>query len=175
MSGTTSLGIPYPTLADAPNINQVQSLASAVDALLVSTNAALAAINSAWAAYTPVLTATTTNPSLGPSTLIGRYKQIGKTVHYQFMLTMLSGFAVGSGVWLFSLPVAAQGAVDLAAGWGHAVNSSTRQPVEASLSSSTQVRLSATSSNTPLQGSGINGNAWIGGNIVAVSGTYEAA
>lgn len=61
----------------------------------------------AWTDYTPVLTATTTNPTLGSSSLIGRYKQIdSKTYTIQINLVVTTGGAwnAGSGNWELSLP-----------------------------------------------------------------------
>lgn len=66
---------------------------------------------SAWASYTPAWTASTTNPTLGNGTLVGRYKQIGKTVHFTLKLTVGSTTTVGSGLYSWSLPVAASGSL----------------------------------------------------------------
>jgi hypothetical protein len=61
----------------------------------------------AWTDYTPALTADTTNPTLGSSTLTGRYKQLdAKTYLVKCVLTVTTGGAwnAGSGQWRFSLP-----------------------------------------------------------------------
>jgi len=61
----------------------------------------------AWTAYTPALTASTTNPTLGSSTLIGRYKLLdSKTlvVHIHLQVTTGGAWNAGSGNWQFSLP-----------------------------------------------------------------------
>lgn len=60
----------------------------------------------AWTSYTPVLTASTTNPTIGSSVWDAAYCQIGKTVHVRLKLTLGAGFAVGSGAYIFSLPIA---------------------------------------------------------------------
>lgn len=57
--------------------------------------------------YTPTITAPTTSPTLGNSTLTGFYKQIGKIVHANVQLTIGSTFSAGSGAYRFALPVAA--------------------------------------------------------------------
>jgi hypothetical protein len=66
------------------------------------------AIGDPWTAYTPVLTATTTNPTLGTgSSQLGRYVAAGKWITYQYRITFgTSGTAAGSGTYLISLPVA---------------------------------------------------------------------
>jgi hypothetical protein len=61
----------------------------------------------AWTAYTPALTGSTTNPTLGSSTLIGQYKMLdATTMALSIHLTITTGGAwnVGSGLWYFSLP-----------------------------------------------------------------------
>ena len=62
----------------------------------------------AWTNYTPTLTASTTNPTLGTgSSTVGRYSQVGKTVTgYGAILFGSSGAAAGNGEYLVSLPVA---------------------------------------------------------------------
>jgi hypothetical protein len=62
-----------------------------------------------WTSYTPVLTASTTNPTLGTgSTVIGSYAQIKNVVIYRFYIGFgTSGVNAGSGFYYVSLPVAA--------------------------------------------------------------------
>jgi len=68
--------------------------------------------------YTPVLTAATTNPTLGTGGgMAGRYIQVGKLVTYWFNITFgTSGAAAGSGAYTISLPVAARTFGTLSAG-----------------------------------------------------------
>ena len=65
-------------------------------------------IDSSLAAYTPVWTASTSNPTLGDGTLKGRYIQIGKlvVVFISFIFGSTSSFGVGKH--FFSLPFEAQ-------------------------------------------------------------------
>ncbi|WP_330265335.1 hypothetical protein [Streptomyces griseorubiginosus] len=65
---------------------------------------------SAWTAYTPTWTASTTNPVLNDGTLTGRYMKIGRTVIGETTLTAGSSTTFGSGAWSFSLPAAAAAA-----------------------------------------------------------------
>jgi hypothetical protein len=43
--------------------------------------------NTAWTAYTPTWTSDSGSPSIGNGTLVGRYKQLGKTVFFNLKLT----------------------------------------------------------------------------------------
>lgn len=63
--------------------------------------------------YTPTLTATTTNPTLGSgSSQIGRYTQVGKLVVGEANVTFgASGVAAGNGVFLISLPTAVDASI----------------------------------------------------------------
>lgn len=61
----------------------------------------------AWTAYTPTLTGSATNPTLGTGSSVGgAYTQIGKTVIGWAKINWgTSGTAIGSGQYLVSLPV----------------------------------------------------------------------
>jgi hypothetical protein len=67
--------------------------------------------NGAWTSYTPVLTAITTNPTMGTGeTRNGGYVQIGKLVIYRFAIFFgTSGVNAGSGGYRISLPVNGKG------------------------------------------------------------------
>lgn len=57
-----------------------------------------------WTGYTPTLTATTTNPTIGNGSIIGRYKQYGKLVVFDIEFVFGSTSTAGSGNYSFSLP-----------------------------------------------------------------------
>ena len=67
----------------------------------------LAPFFSAWTLYTPVLTASTTNPTLGAgSSAEGRYLKVGRLVVYRFKIAFgTSGVNAGSGFYKVSAPV----------------------------------------------------------------------
>ena len=74
----------------------------------------------AWASYTPVLTGSTTNPTMGSGGIQqGRYVVNGKTCIGWFTWQFGSGGAAGSGTYEVSLPVA-MAATDTAANLGTA-------------------------------------------------------
>lgn len=68
----------------------------------------------AWTSYTPSLTASTTNPTLGTgSAASGAYCRIGKIVHFRASVTFgTSDVNAGSGFYFISLPVASKAAMD---------------------------------------------------------------
>lgn len=82
-----------------------------------------------WSTYSPSLTASTTNPTLGSSpTQTGRFCQIGKLVVCQIYLAFgSSGAAAGSGTYRVSLPVSASASATFrtAMGSGKLVDAST--------------------------------------------------
>lgn len=61
----------------------------------------------AWTPYTPTWTATTTNPTLGNGTLVGRYSKIGRQVTVHINLIPGSTTTFGSGSYNFAVPFAA--------------------------------------------------------------------
>ena len=60
------------------------------------------AFTDAWSAYTPTLTASTTNPTGWTAT--GYYMRAGKLVVCRFMLTAGAGVTAGSGQYRIALP-----------------------------------------------------------------------
>jgi hypothetical protein len=72
--------------------------------------------------YTPALTASTTNPTLGNSTVTGNYVRYDQLYIVHVTLTIGSTFSVGSGTYYLSLPVSLAGSV---AGTGSFYDSST--------------------------------------------------
>jgi len=58
-----------------------------------------------WTLYTPVITATTTTPTIGSgTTLKGYYMQNGKILNLQMFLSQTSSGTAGSGTYLFTIP-----------------------------------------------------------------------
>lgn len=76
-------------------------------------NAAVAL--NAYAAYTPVLTADTVNPTKGSgSTVLGRWVRRGKFIHAYGNVRFGGSPALGTGIWSLTLPIAnAMGSVPL--------------------------------------------------------------
>lgn len=92
----------------------------------VLTAATMNSIGAAWETWTPALTASTTNPTLGTgSTTTGRYGRINKTVFGNCRIIFgTSGVNAGSGFYFVSLPVTAQ-ASGVMSGYGYIFDSST--------------------------------------------------
>lgn len=58
----------------------------------------------AWTSYTPTWAASTTNPTIGNGTLVGRYQRRGDFVQIVIRLELGSTTSVGSGTWTWSTP-----------------------------------------------------------------------
>lgn len=68
---------------------------------------ALNALGGSWTAYSPAWAGATTNPVIGNGTISGRYRQIGKTVDFQIIITMGSTTTYGTGAYTLTFPVTA--------------------------------------------------------------------
>jgi hypothetical protein len=130
--------------------------------------------SSGWTTYAPTWTATGGGNSIGNGTLVGRYKKIGRTVHLFLELTFGSTTAVGSGNYLFSLPVQSWGNLNTPIGMAMPYDSSpaTREVAMAYLNSSTQFAILRSSGGLV---SATSPYAWADGDRISVFGTYEAA
>jgi hypothetical protein len=60
----------------------------------------------AWTSSVPTITGSTTDPTLGDSTVTGWYRRTGRELKYHIRVVVGSGFSAGSGAWRFSVPVA---------------------------------------------------------------------
>lgn len=129
----------------------------------------------AWSSYTPTWTATTTSPTLGNGTIVGKYVVHGKTVHYRIVVTFGSTTSVGSGTYLFTPPVAPSITAHQPAGLAEAydVSAVVVTMMFARFNNSTTQIACRTTAGTDL------GNAvpytWATGDTIIISGTYEAA
>lgn len=86
----------------------------------VLTAAKLQEIGAVWETWTPALTASVTNPTLGTGqVLAGRYGRINKTVFGNAIIAFgTSGVNPGNGFYFVSLPISAQNAVStIGSGW----------------------------------------------------------
>jgi hypothetical protein len=130
----------------------------------------------AWTAYTPALSSTAgTPPTQGNSTYAGAYLLIGKTVHWRCRLTIGSTFAAGTGaVYTITIPVSTT--VTLAedsVGYGSIQQGAVRRQTIATLFSTTVVVVTRASTEVLIGNAGA-GAAWATGNVITITGTYEA-
>ena len=138
-----------------------------------------AAINNPWidnsAGY--VISTTGSATSKGNSTYTSRYKQMGKMVMTQVLITIGSTFGVGSGDYLLPLPVVANGsAVASITGPLLIQDAGTAfRPGTATGFSSTAYKIFCTGVTGGPIGSGGPGTAWGAGDQINVSLLYEAA
>lgn len=132
----------------------------------------LALIGGAMGTYTPAWTASTTNPVLNNGTIVGRFKQVDKMVDFTIDLTIGSTTTVGSGQYLFSLPVNCVRGVEKAINACLTmVHGTSRNSGGAVLVSAGVARLmqssAAVSEASPF--------AWAAGDVISLAGRYEAA
>lgn len=105
MASTPNFGLPYPDGLDDPNNvpEDLQQLAAATDGALTTLRGDL---RRTWQAYTVTWQGTGTL-AIGNGTLAGRYLHTGRVVHYEILLIRGSSTNVGTGLYNFSLPMAA--------------------------------------------------------------------
>jgi hypothetical protein len=143
----------------------------------VLTAANLNTIGAAWETWTPALTASTTNPTLGTgSTASGRYGRINKTVFGQLLIQFgTSGVAAGTGFYFVSLPVTAQ-ASGPTVGSGYILDNSTSllRHVVAVLDTTGRMALWLENTTSFAVGAG-NPWAWAASDSIRVDFEYEAA
>ena len=96
-SGLTATSVTSPTV-------------SATTISATTFNLAGSQIESSWTSYTPVWTASVTNPVIGNGTIEGYYKVIGKTCFVRGNIVMGSSTTFGSGEWYVSMPFTAANA-----------------------------------------------------------------
>lgn len=165
MPGTSTYGTPIPLDTD-PAGDLADSVRDVVDSL-----------EAGWTAFAPAWTASVTNPVLGNGVLTGRYKRIGRTVHFTITLSPGSTTTFGSGTYLFSLPFAAVNMNDPRVFPALIFDTSgpVRRGAMGTLNTTTTILLLDAAST----GSGIVSNTvpwvWANGDTIRISGTYEAA
>ena len=114
----TTLGGAVADILDLPTAETDDTLVLAPDGAGGVEFRAESGGHGAWTNYTPTLTASSSNPTLGSSTVTGRYKQLdSKTYIIQARLDVVTGGAwnAGSGEYRFSLPAG----LTLAGMFGH--------------------------------------------------------
>ena len=136
----------------------------------------LKAIGDPWTSFGAAAThwtATTTNPTIGNGTFTAAYMQAGKLIHFRIRIVFGSTTTVGSGSYLFGLPVNGQGFNTplLCTAMLYDSSGSARTMSQAYMNSATQIVLNTGTANVthaaPI--------AWATSDVIAIAGTYEAA
>lgn len=143
----------------------------------VLTAATLNTIGAVWETWTPALTASTTNPTLGTgSTAAGRYGRVNKTVFGNCRIIFgTSGVNAGSGFYFLSLPVTAQGAGPVVgAGYIFDNSASLMRHVVVALDSTTRMSLYLENATNYAVSSG-NPWTWAASDQISFYFEYEAA
>lgn len=137
------------------------------------------ALNSAWTDISSTFFISTDGSAVtkGASTVIARYKQIGKMVDFGFKITIGSGFAAGSGNYLFALPVTPHATgVSQICGSCWINDSGTALRVGSAVSSSaTTIGLTIYNITGGSLGAAGPGTAWAANDQIIAQVRYEAA
>jgi hypothetical protein len=133
-------------------------------------------LTAAWPSWSPTWTATSVNPNLGNGTLIGAYRQVGKTIDTYIRLIWGSTTTGGTGTWLFTLPVTNLSfGTDALYAFAEDASASFDYPVAVRLQSSTPnvVRLGAHTSTGAIGTiSGTHPFTWAVSDVLLIKGTY---
>jgi hypothetical protein len=62
-----------------------------------------------WLSWTPTWSASGTQPVIGNGSMSGRYTRVGKTVHFEFILSIGSTTTIGTGSYYWNFPLTAAG------------------------------------------------------------------
>lgn len=96
-----------------------------------------------WTSYTPVWTSSGTAPAIGNGTITGRYRRAANSdlIIAEIKMVLGTTSTVGTGVYSWSLPVAAKAAsVDLSNGSGSWLRSGTiRDPITCTMKTTTTI------------------------------------
>jgi hypothetical protein len=134
-------------------------------------------LDDAWSTWTPTLT----NLTLGSGVIVARYKQIGRRVDYRFRFTLGAGSAVGTSP-RFTLPVApiaspAYVTFNDPLGDGQLADTGTanrRASVHMSSGSTVEIYSYSTTGVLTVITATVP-HTWASTDVIAISGTYEAA
>ena len=129
-------------------------------------------LEAAWTSYTPTVSTWT----LGNGTATGKYMQVGKTINFRINFTFGST-SVASGQVSFSLPVTS---VALFSTPGDPIGTATFRDASVPANDSGPLILSSTTQCQPrLASLAVTGVStpwtWAAGDLISLSGTYEAA
>jgi hypothetical protein len=143
----------------------------------ILTAATMNQIGAAWETWTPALTASTTNPTLGTgSTITGRYGRIQKTVFGNVTIVFgTSGVAAGTGFYFVSLPITAQSNTPpVGSGWMLDNSVGLLRQVEVTLDTTSRVALWIDNS-TSFAVAATNPWTWAASDQIRFNFMYEAA
>lgn len=141
-----------------------------------TTNLPISDIGGAWTSWTPTLTASTTNPTLGTgSDASGRYAQINKSVFFYATFTFGTGAAAGTGSYQISLPITAKNALNVVgSGWLYDSSANRLETCVVRLGATTYAWCYQTATST-YQTQAAQPWTWAQGDVITIFGTYEAA
>ena len=145
----------------------------------VLTAATMNSIGAAWESYTPALTATITNPTLGTgSTAQGAYTRINKLViGMAYFAFGSSGTNAGSGDYSVSLPITsvASSALNRGFTWLYDASAATGWAAVNQISTTTTLIMYKATGDATIAIGSANPFAWAANDQIRVQFIYEAA
>lgn len=145
----------------------------------VLTAATMNSIGAAWETYTPVLTASVTNPTLGSgSTTQGAYTRINKLViGMAYFAFGTSGVAAGSGDYFVSLPITsvASSALNRGHAWLYDASAATGWIAINQVSTTTTLQMYKATGDATIAIGAANPFTWATNDQLRMLFTYEAA
>jgi hypothetical protein len=134
----------------------------------------LKAIGDPWTSFTPVWTASTTNPTLGNGSKSGFYLQAGKLVVFKLRITFGGTTTSGAGGYSFTLPVAAVNTDQIPTGGAIVFDTSANDRRTRSCFINSPTTCGAMD-EAGVRVGGANPFTWANGDTIDCAGTYEAA
>lgn len=124
--------------------------------------------------YTPTWVASTTNPTVGNGSIVGRYFALGKLIFASIRINFGSTTNSGVGNYMFGLPVTS---ATISTNWlanGVILNGGKTFSMVGYTDSGTRINAMYDSTGNRLGGTGLFG-AWASGDFILLSTQYEAA
>lgn len=131
--------------------------------------------------YTPLISASVTNPANFFDTTNIAYTQVGKIVHYYGQVLWTAGFSVGSGTYWISLPVLAASrqvtAAIVGSGYLHDASSGNAMAVSLGLVSNALIQMDFPTTYGGVDQAVTDSQPWVwaAGDFIRWNTTYEAA
>ncbi len=174
MGTTANRSYPYPdSTSDTQIWDHFEALADAIDLDVLQL---INEVEGGWNAYTPSWVASV-NPAIVNGTLAGKYRNAGRTVHFNIQITMGASTTYGTGTWLIGLPSigAVQGTSPGYAFSAHAIDTSAtaRYVLGCELDNTARVRLFVSGGSTMVGATAPF--TWATTDILRISGSYELA
>lgn len=92
--------------------------------LNVQVRDAFTGLQDVWDIYGPTWGSSGTPPAIGDGSILGRFMQVGRTIHYSIVLIWGTTTTAGTGQYTFTLPTTARQGIPFAVGIGTSYDTS---------------------------------------------------